>query len=118
MAGRLQRRGWPNSEICKQVQESASHIPFKCCFSIRVWTNVENWLALDDVDPISWNAMRSVEEWWNEEIHKQRQSKKAMTYLAMLVSWKVWKKRNTRVFQNNASTTMMVIFRIKEEIAF
>jgi hypothetical protein len=32
---------------------------------------VKDWLALDDVDPTSWNAMRSFKEWWNEVIHKQ-----------------------------------------------
>jgi hypothetical protein len=61
--------------------------------------------------------MRSVKEWWNEAIHKQGQSRMAMASLAMLVSWEVWKQRNGRIFQNNASTTMMVISRFKEETA-
>jgi hypothetical protein len=59
--------------------------------------------------------MRSVKEWWNEVIHKKGQSKKVMESLAMLASWKVWKERNTRVFQTNASTTMMIIYKIKEK---
>jgi hypothetical protein len=61
--------------------------------------------------------MRSVKEWWNEVIHKKGQSKKVMESLAMLVSWKVWKERNSRVFQTNASTTMMIIYKIKEKTA-
>jgi hypothetical protein len=53
-----------------------------------------------------------VKEWWNEA---QGQSNKAITSLAMLVSWEVWKEWNARVFRNNTSTTMMVITKIKEE---
>jgi hypothetical protein len=60
--------------------------------------------------------MRSVKEWWQEAIHKQCQSRKAMASLAMLVSWEVRKERNVRVFQNNASTRMMVISKIREEM--
>jgi hypothetical protein len=35
----------------------------------------------------------------------------------MVVSWKVWKERNAGASQNNGSTTMMVISKIKEEVA-
>jgi hypothetical protein len=41
-----------------------------------MWTRVKHWLSLNDVDPASWNAMRSLKDWWNEAIHKQGQSKK------------------------------------------
>jgi hypothetical protein len=78
---------------------------------------VKDWLGLDDVDPTSWNAMRSVKEWWQEAIDKQCQSRKTMASLAMLLSWEVWKERNASVFQNNAFTTMMVISKIREEMA-
>jgi predicted negative regulator of RcsB-dependent stress response len=59
--------------------------------------------------------MRNVKEWWNEAIHKQGQSKKAMASLAMLVSWEIWKERNARVFRNNASTLSMLVTKIKDE---
>jgi hypothetical protein len=61
--------------------------------------------------------MRNVKEWWNEAIHKQGQSKKAMASLAMLVSWEIWKERNGRVFRNNASTLSMLVTKIKDEAA-
>jgi hypothetical protein len=61
--------------------------------------------------------MRSVKEWWNEAVHKQGQSKKkAMASLALLVSWEVWNERNAGVFRNKASTTMMVVAKIKEHV--
>jgi hypothetical protein len=33
------------------------------------------------------------------------------------MSWKIWKERNARVFQNNASTAIMVILKTKDEVA-
>jgi hypothetical protein len=60
--------------------------------------------------------MRSLKEWWNEAIHKKGQSKKAMSSLAMLVSWEVWNESNARFFQKNVSTMMMVIAKTKEKV--
>jgi hypothetical protein len=91
-ADRLQRRGWPNCgtrKLCNHVQESASHLLFKCRFTIFVWTKVKQWLDLQDVDLSSWIARRSVKEWWTQAIHKQGPSKKAMASLGMLISWKI-----------------------------
>ena len=118
-ADRLQRRGWPNCRTCKlcnQVHESASHLLFKCRFTIRVWSSVRSWLGLHDVDPSAWHSRGNVKEWWTEEIHKQRQGRKAMASLAMLISWEIWKERNGRVFRNKASTADMVITKIKDEV--
>jgi hypothetical protein len=47
---------------------------------------------------------------------KKGQSKKAISSLAMLVSWEVWKERNARVFRNHYSTVDMVGARIKNEM--
>jgi hypothetical protein len=54
---------------------------------------------------------------WTEEIHKQGPSKKAMTSLVMLISWEIWKERNTHVFRNTYTTSRFIIIQIKEEIA-
>jgi hypothetical protein len=64
-ADRLEKRGWQNCgrcKLCNQVQESASHMLYKCRFTICVWTIVKNWLGLHDVDPSRWHVRRSVKE--------------------------------------------------------
>jgi hypothetical protein len=38
--------------------------------------------------------------------------KKTMASLAMLVSWKIWKERNARIFE---TTSTMLVEKIKEE---
>jgi hypothetical protein len=63
MEDRLERGGWPNCgrcKLCNHVQESASHLLFKCRFTIYVWTKVKQWLDLQDVDLSSWNARRTI----------------------------------------------------------
>jgi hypothetical protein len=35
----------------------------------------------------------------------------------MLISWEIWKERNTRVFRNTYTTSSFIIINIKEEIA-
>ena len=118
-ADRLQRRGWPNCgrcKLCNQVQESAAHLLFKCRFTVRVWSNLKTWLALNDLDTSVWHGFRSVKEWWFEVTSKRGDSRKAMASLIMLVSWEIWKERNGRVFRNESSTAIMIISKIKEEV--
>lgn len=52
-ADRLERTGWPNCglcPLCKQTLETASHIFFKCRYSIRLWGLIKGWLKLDYLD--------------------------------------------------------------------
>jgi hypothetical protein len=119
-ADRLQKRGWPSCVLCKlcnQVQESADHLLYKCRFTTRIWIELKEWLDLHDVDPRAWHNRRTVKEWWTKSILQRGHSRKAMASLAMLVSWEIWKERNARVFQNSATTSFMLIAKIKDEMA-
>jgi hypothetical protein len=99
------------------VEESASHILFKCRYTLRVWNKTKQWLDLQAVDPSSWNSWRGVKEWWTEAIHKQGPSKKAMASLIILISWEIWKERNAWVFPNTYTTSSFIVVKIKEELA-
>ena len=117
-ADRLERRGLQNCGLCKlcnQVQESAKHLLYQCRFTIRVWSNLKEWLGLQDVEPRDWHVMRNVKEWWIEVIHKHGESRKALATLAILVSWEVWRERNVCVFRNQYFTIAMIVAKIKEE---
>uniref|UniRef100_A0ACD5YJN0 Uncharacterized protein n=1 Tax=Avena sativa TaxID=4498 RepID=A0ACD5YJN0_AVESA len=117
---RLTRRGWPNCDRCKlcsQTQESASHLLFKCRYSMRVWNKLKDWLGLQDINTANWHHYRSVKEWWKEVIHKRGAQRKAMSSMAMLVSWEIWKERNARVSRNHSITVEMLVNKIKEEVS-
>jgi hypothetical protein len=95
-ADRIDRRGWPNCEecrLCNRVQETASHLLFKCWFTIRIWSKVKEWLVLHDVEPNSWQPMCPVKELWGEMIRKKEKSRKSIASIAMLVPWKIWQAR-------------------------
>jgi hypothetical protein len=83
----------------------------------RVWLSIKEWLGLIDVNPERWYEAPTVHEWWRCFVQNNGQSKKAMPSLAMLVSWEVWKERNTCVFRNHHSTVDMVTTRVKREMA-
>jgi hypothetical protein len=117
-ADRLARRGWQNYGLCKlfnQRQESASHLLFKCRFPRRVWKKLKLWLGLQHIDTTTWHQYRSVKEWWKEVIHRRGPQRKALSSLAMLVSWEIWKERNARVFRNHSITIDMLVNKIKDE---
>jgi hypothetical protein len=80
-----------------------------------VWLSIKDWLGLVDVEPDRWTEAATVYEWWACFVQKDGQSRRAMSSLAMLVSWEVWKERNARVFRNHCSTVHMVATRIKNE---
>jgi hypothetical protein len=40
-----------------------------------------------------------------------------MASLVMLVSWGIWKERNAHVFRNQSTTAVLLVGKIKEEVA-
>jgi hypothetical protein len=57
------------------------------------------------------------EIWWRDAIHKRGEQRKGLASFMILISWEVWKERNTRVFNNKATTAPMLVAKIKDEIA-
>jgi hypothetical protein len=57
----------------------------------------------------------SLKYWWTMMSCKATLNRKAMTFLTMLVSWEIWKERNSSVFNNNAAPNTIVLEIIKSE---
>jgi hypothetical protein len=97
---RLEKRGWNNCglcQLCKQTQESATHLFAHCRFTKRLWGMVKEWLGLPSIRVHEWSGELSIDEWWSSMSYKASLIRKAMTSLTMLVSWTIWKERNARV---------------------
>ena len=117
-ADRLQRRGWPNCNLCplcKQTQESAAHLLFQCRYTVRVWGMIKTWLGLHDVHPTDWGGMVSVKEWWRNIASGRSESRRALLSLMLLISWEIWKERNARVFRSTAIPVGVLVTRVKAE---
>jgi hypothetical protein len=59
----------------------------------------------------TWVYEPSVDVWWTNIALARGQHRKAIT----LISWEVWKERNTRVFRHHQSTGSTVIAKITDE---
>jgi hypothetical protein len=53
----------------------------------------------------------------DESDSQARTVQKAMSLLVMLISWKILKERNARIFQDTYTTSSYIIIKIKEEVA-
>jgi hypothetical protein len=70
---------------------------------------VKDWLGLVDFNPTSWVVFEDVEEWWTSVAFAHNGRRKSTASLLMLVTWELWKERNTRTF-NNVSTMPTIIY--------
>ena len=91
-ANRLLRRGLPSCNLCplcKQVQESATHLLFQCRFTVRIWTEICTWLGILDSSPMIWRHEDSVKDWWLKAVSGGGDHRKATASLMILVSWEI-----------------------------
>jgi hypothetical protein len=54
IADRLEKRGWPNRELCplcNQVAETTDHLFVSCQFTIRIWGLLKEWLRFQGIHP-------------------------------------------------------------------
>ena len=117
-ADRLQRRGWPNCglcQLCKREAESATHLLFKCRYTIRVWNMVIAWLGLSMIDTSQWHSFSSMQDWWNSVIYTNGTQRKSLASLIMLVCWEIWTERNVHVFRHVSTMPTVIFERIKSE---
>lgn len=119
-ADRLQRRGWINYGaclLCKTEPESATHLLFKCRYSLRIWNSIISWLGLTDVDTSRWSTLDTVKDWWLSFIYPNDIRQKYFASLIMLASWEIWNERSTRVFRNVVSISSAIVNKIEEKAA-
>ena len=117
-ADRLQRRGWPNCgacPLCRREQESGCHLLFHCRFSYRIWNAVSLWLDSPHIRPDRWVGLPSVLDCWSASVLHAQAPRKATASILILVAWKLWNERNSRVFRHTSNLPSVIISDIKEE---
>jgi hypothetical protein len=99
--------------LCNQVQDSATHLLFQCCFSMMIWTDILSWSGFQDISATAWAnyAIANViaKEWWMNLVMTCERVRKALASMIILVSWETWKERNTRVFNHHAMPSHILI---------
>ena len=59
-ADRLQRRGWPNCnlcQLCKREPETAAHLLFRCRFFARIWNAIRVWVDAPELEVAAGNGI-------------------------------------------------------------
>jgi hypothetical protein len=65
---RLERRGWDNFGICplcKQYNETTTHLFLHCQYTKRLWEMIRDWLDLTSIWTNEWMNDLSLKYWWS-----------------------------------------------------
>jgi hypothetical protein len=118
-ADNLQGRGWTNSgscQLCQADDETCVHLFVHCRFSIQVWRKIRLWSSA--VFPVPGPNFTSTEDWWllvRKQVPKIR--RRDFDTVVILVHWRIWKERNSRIFDGVQHLAQDVFEGIRDEIA-
>ena len=82
--------------LCDQEIETSEHLFARCCYTQQVWHTVSAMLNIQNATPAQ---EISLMDWWLQKREGFNAIKrKGLDSTFMLVSWRIWKERNDRVF--------------------
>lgn len=115
----LQSRGWPNDpccQLCHSKLEDCTHLFVHCRYTQLVWTRIKQWSGANFTIPSE--SYTSTEDWWisaRQQIPKTR--RRVFDTITTLIHWRIWKERNARVFDQQASSVDKVFDAFREDLA-
>jgi hypothetical protein len=99
------RHGLQDSAECAlygQEDETVDHLFASCVFAREVWFRV---LHPSGWDPLSPTAHSPLSTWWPDgRSTVPAQLRRGFDSAVLLVSWRLWKERNSRTFDGSSST--------------
>ena len=117
-ADRLAKRGLPHHEVCPlsdQEEENIQHILVGCVFTRQIWSLILQPLHLSDLTPSVSETRFSL--WWKRALSAVPKGiRKGLNSLIILVSWEVWKHRNSCVFENARPNISLLLQTVSDEI--
>jgi hypothetical protein len=118
-ADNLQRRNWPNSgccQLCLTEPETCSHLFVHCRYSMQVWLHIRAWAVADFPAPSP--SFATTEDWW-VQVQKRvpKHVRRDFDTVVILVNWKLWKERNSRIFDNVQHSAEEIFEGIREDIS-
>lgn len=87
-------------DICKQAEESRSHLFFECNSNDEIWQQVLMWLKIDH-KPLQWQE----ELKWIIKVISNKGSKAKVLKMAFVeVIYGIWARQNDIVYRHNSNT--------------
>lgn len=98
--------------LCGQEPETCDHLFAGCVLTRELWAHLLLQLGLLTLAPVT---MEDVCSWWLRQRERFDASlKPAFDSLVLLVSWLVWKERNSRTFSRQPSGMRELFMKVKE----
>jgi hypothetical protein len=92
------------------------HLFIGCAVVSIIWSSTLIWANLQEVIP---SMDLTMDEWWaSARSRLQRDKRKALNTLVILVVWSIWKERNRRVFDGIFTPIQRIIDQIKTDARF
>jgi hypothetical protein len=118
-ADNLQRRGCPNSttcQLCQSEDETYAHLFIQCRFTTKVWRKIRSWASTRI--PLPGQNFANTEDWWllaRKQVPKVR--RRDFDTVVVLAHWRIWKERNSRIFEGAKHSVQEVFQGIRDDIA-
>jgi hypothetical protein len=77
-------------------------------FLDRLWQSIKDWLGITKLKPYQCVGI-SIENWWNMMTSGAIPNRKVIASLTLLVTWKIWSGRNTRVFHDKHAPHIVIL---------
>ena len=97
---RLAIRGWPHQPVCQLCRcqpKTARHILFECRYSRRIWAEAALWLHCPTITQSHAVTKPTIFDYWKGLATSPSPSRKGMQTAIILITWEIWKERNTSV---------------------
>ena len=114
-ADRRLRHGLPSHTtcpLCDGAPETATHLVISCPFSGLVWREILSRCGIAALVPNG----DSFPVWWQQaRLRLGKSRRKGFDSLVLLLTWKLWLERNSRVFEGKRSTVPALCSSIANE---
>ena len=100
--------------LCDQADETVQHILVSCVFAWRAWTLILHELGLPAIVPQP--GCTRFSNWWCQSIKSvEKNLRKGLNSLIILVAWEIWKHRNECDFEGVVPCVQQVRHVVVEE---
>lgn len=102
-AARRKKRGLQDCDLCAlchQAPETMNHLLTDCVYTREVWARLRAAISLPQPALAETTA---VDQWLGERKLIPKHLRRGFDALFLLVSWMIWKERNSRIFEWSAT---------------
>jgi len=121
MSDRLQKEVGctsPTCPLCRCAPETAHHLLVDGRYTKRIWNLTVEWTAQPTLRLQEWQSSNSVAQWWSNTTmtpHIDPHKAMASIIVMLIITWKIWKERNSRVFKHHETSATALMSTIKQE---